>query len=418
MSTTRRKVLLVAGEASGDVLGAALVEALCRSDPEVEVWGVGGERLRQAGMHILVDTAAVATMGFVETFGTLGRLLSAYRRLKRFLVEERPQLVILIDFPEFNLFFAKRVKALEIPVFYYIGPQVWAWRPRRVRKIVRRVDRLGLVFPFEPALYNKARRGLEPQAQQDRSPPSTWLRTGLRRWRQLRTEMGGGTTTSDRQATLARFIGHPLLDIVQPTQTREQTLALYRLDPARPLLALLPGSRKKELRHLLRPALGAAELLVRDGWQVVVALAHTLTKDEVAAALGGRMPALTIVENDTYNLIHAADTVLVASGTATLETALLGRPMVIMYRVAALTFALARLLVHVDYIGMPNIILGRGVFPELIQGDVTPEKLAAAVQDVNARRDGLTAALHELRGKLGEPGAAARAARMALELMV
>jgi len=384
MSTTRRKVLLVAGEASGDVHGAALVEALCRSDPEVAVWGVGGERLRQAGMHILVDTAAVATMGFVETFGTLGRLLSAYRRLRRFLVEERPQLVILIDFPEFNLFFAKRVKALGIPVFYYIGPQVWAWRRRRVRKIVRRVNRLGLVFPFEPPLYNNGRRrGLGPK----------------------------------QPAPLADFVGHPLLDIVQPTRTREETLAYYHLDPARPLLALLPGSRKKELRYLLRPALGAAELLVRDGWQVVIALAHTLTKEEVAAALGERMPAPPIVENDTYNLIHAADAVLVASGTATLETALLGRPMVIMYRVAPLTFALARLLVHVDYIGMPNIILGRSVFPELIQGDVTPEKLAAAVQDVNARHDGLTAALHELRGKLGEPGAATRAARMALELM-
>ena len=379
---TRRKVLLVAGEASGDVHGAALVQALCRSDPEVEVWGVGGERLRQAGMHILVDTAAVATMGFVETFGTLGRLLSAYRRLKRFLVEERPQLVILIDFPEFNLFFAKRVKALGIPVFYYIGPQVWAWRHRRVRKIVRRVDRLGLVFPFEPALYNEAKQDGQPE-----------------------------------QSALAEFVGHPLLDIVRPTRTREETLARYQLEAGLPLLALLPGSRKKELRHLLRPALDAAALLVRDGWQAVIALAHTLTKDELAAALGGRMPALPIVENDTYNLVHAADTVLVASGTATLETALLGRPMVIMYRVAVLTFALARLLVHVDHIGMPNIILGRGVFPELVQGDVTPEKLVAAVQNVNARRDELSVALRELRGRLGAPGAAGRAARMALELM-
>jgi lipid-A-disaccharide synthase len=381
MSATR-KVLLVAGEASGDLHGAALVDALCRSDPEVEVWGIGGERLRQAGMHILVDTAGVATMGFVETFGTLGRLLSAYRRLKRFLVEERPQLVILIDFPEFNLYFAKRVKALGIPVFYYIGPQVWAWRRRRVRKILQRVDRLGLVFPFEPALYNDARPN--------------------------------GTSQG---AALAEFVGHPLLDIVRPTQTREQTLARYRLDPSRPLLTVLPGSRKKELHHLLQPALDAAALLVRDGWQAVMALAHTLTRNEVAAALGGREPALPIVENDTYNLIHAADTVLVASGTATLETALIGRPMVIMYRVAALTFALARLLVHVDHIGMPNIVLGRGVFPELIQGDVTPEKLAAAVRDVAARRDELSAALHELRAKLGAPGAAGRAARMALELM-
>jgi lipid-A-disaccharide synthase len=251
-----------------------------------------------------------------------------------------------------------------------------------VGKIVRRVDRLGLVFPFEPALYNNA--------------------------------MQDGKS---RQSAMAEFVGHPLLDIVQPTQTREHTLACYHLDPARPLLALLPGSRKKELRHLLRPALDAAALLVRDGWQAVIALAHTLAKDELAAALGGRMPALPIVENDTYNLVHAADTVLVASGTATLETALLGRPMVIMYRVAAPTFALARLLVHVEHIGMPNIILGRRVFPELVQGDVTPEKLVAAVQDVNTRRDELSVALRELRGKLGTPGAAERAACMALELM-
>src|SRR5574342_121918 len=139
-----RKVLLVAGEASGDLHGAGLVTALRRSDPAIEVWGVGGERLRQAGMHILVDTAAVATMGFVETFGTLGRLLSTYRQLKRFMIEERPALLVLIDYPEFNLFLAKRAKSLGIPVFYYIGPQVWAWRRGRVRKIARRVDRLGV----------------------------------------------------------------------------------------------------------------------------------------------------------------------------------------------------------------------------------------------------------------------------------
>jgi lipid-A-disaccharide synthase len=374
MSGAARKVLLVAGEASGDLHGAALVAALRCSDPDLEVWGVGGERLRAAGMHILVDTATVSTMGFVETFGTLGRLLSTYRRLRRFLVEERPQLVVLIDFPEFNLFLAKRAKAMGIPVFYYIGPQVWAWRRGRVRKIARRVDRLGLVFPFEPELYNN----------------------------------GHG---------LAEFVGHPLLDAARPTRTREATLAHYHLDPARPLLALLPGSRKKELRHLMRPAMEAAEQLRQSGWQVVIALAHTLTRDDVAAALGGKLPAVPIVENDTYNLIHAADTVLVASGTATLETALLGRPMVIMYRVAPLTFALARLLVHVEHIGMPNLILGRAVFPELIQGDVTPEKLVAAVQEVFARRGELVEALHELRGKLGEPGAAGRAARMALELM-
>jgi lipid-A-disaccharide synthase len=374
MNDSARKVLLVAGEASGDMHGAELVAALRRADPRIEVWGVGGQRLRQAGMHILVDTAAVATMGLVETFGTLGRLLGAYRRLKRFMLDERPALVVLIDYPEFNMLLAKRAKRLGLPVFYYIAPQVWAWRRGRVHKLARRVDRLGVVFPFEAPLYNNGRQ-------------------------------------------LAEFVGHPLLDLVRPTRTREETRARYHLDAARPLLALLPGSRKKEIRHLLPPGIAAAQQLMAEGWQVAIALAHTLTRDDLAAALGGALPPLPIVEDDTYNLVHAADAAVVTSGTATLETALLGRPMVIMYRVSPLTFALARRLVHVDCIGMPNIILGRRVFPELIQHDVTPDNVVAAVHEVTARRDELAAALSELRDKLGQPGAAERAAQLALGLI-
>ena len=373
-----RKVLLVAGEASGDLHGAGLVTALRQLDARIEVWGVGGDRLRQAGMHILVNTAEVATMGVVETFGTLGRLWETYRRLKRFLIEERPRLLVLIDYPEFNLFLATRAKRVGVPVFYYIGPQVWAWRRGRVRKIARRVDRLGLVFPFEPELYDVPAADGRP---------------------------------------LAEFVGHPLLDLAHPTRSREETRARYGLEPQRPVLALLPGSRHKEIRLLLPPALAAAQVLAREGWQPILARAHTLTRDDLRAAAGGTLPDLPIADDDTYNVVHAADAVLVASGTATLETALLGRPMVIMYRMAPFTFALARRLVRVPHIGMPNIILGRGVFPELIQDDVTCDKLVAAVRDVTARRDEVSAALTELRDKLGTPGAAARAARLALDLM-
>jgi lipid-A-disaccharide synthase len=213
------------------------------------------------------------------------------------------------------------------------------------------------------------------------------------------------------------FIGHPLLDVVRPTRTREETRARYGLDAARPVLALLPGSRKKEIRHLLAPSLAAAQRLAAQGWQAILPLAHTLTRADLATGLDGRTSEVQVVEDDTYNVIHAADAALVASGTATLETALLGRPMVIMYRVAPLTFALAKLLVRVDYIGMPNIILGRRVFPELIQGDVTCNKMVAAIQDVTARQAEVATALAEVRRRLGEPGAATRAAQMALELM-
>lgn len=380
MST--HSVLLVAGEASGDMHGATLVEQLRRLDPTIEVAGVGGTRLRAAGMEILVDTATVATMGFVEVLGSARRLIVTYRRLVRFLRERRPALVILIDYPEFNLLLAKRAHALGIPVFYYIGPQVWAWRRGRVRKIAERVDRLAVVFPFEPELYGEA----APSANGTRRP-------------------------------LAEFVGHPLLDMVRPTRTREETRARYGLALDRPLLAILPGSRRKEIRHLLAPSIEAAQRLCAEGWQAAVAQASTLTREDLEEALGGHDVPFPVAEDDTYNLVHAADAALVTSGTATVETALLERPMVIMYRTSRMTYAIARRLVEVDYIGMPNIILGRGVFPELIQEEVTVDKLVAAVRQVYARRGELAAALTDLRGRLGEPGAAGRAARMALELM-
>jgi lipid-A-disaccharide synthase len=367
------RLVLVAGEASGDLHGAALVRALRARRPDLEVAGIGGAELRKAGMRTVVDTAHVATMGFSETFGSLGRLVSAYRAVVALLDSERPDLVVLIDYPEFNLMVARQAKRRGIPVFYFIGPQVWAWRRGRVRKIRRRVDRMGLVFPFEPALYNDGRE-------------------------------------------MASFIGHPLLDAVRATRKREETRRLHGLDPERPLLALLPGSRRKELVYLVEPMRAAAGILAAEGWQAALALAPGLAEEDVAAA-STVAPAVTLVPGDTYNLLAAADAAIVASGTATLETALLGCPMVIVYRMARLTYWLARRLVRVKCIGMPNILLDRVVFPELIQDQVTGEALAAAVRSLGARRDELGTALAEIRARLGEPGAAGRAADLALELV-
>jgi lipid-A-disaccharide synthase len=369
------RVLLVAGEASGDLHGASLVAALRARVPDLELAGIGGPRLRAAGMRVLVDTEHVATMGFTETFGTLGRLLRAYRRLVRFLDEERPALVVLIDYPEFNLRLAKQAKRRGIPVFYFIAPQVWAWRKGRIRTIGERVDKLAAVFPFEEAVYN----------------------------------------TNGRR--LAEFVGHPLLDVVQPTRSRAETRARYGLAPDRPVLALLPGSRRKEVDFLFAPMCAAARQLVAEGWQPIACLAESLAADELRAALGGGDVPLPIAHGDTYNVVAAADAAVVASGTATVETALLGCPLVIVYKLAPLTFWIARRLVDVEFIGMPNIILGRAVLPELIQDAVTPDAIAAAVRDVYARRDQITAALADLRTRLGAPGAAARAADLALGLV-
>lgn len=373
--TAPLRVLLVAGEASGDLHGAGLLRALRRRVPDLEAWGIGGENLRAAGMHTAVDTSTVATMGFVETFGTVGRLLRAYRQLIRFLDEKRPGLVILIDYPEFNFQIARQANKRGIPVFYFIAPQVWAWRRGRARKLPRRVDRIGVVFPFEPELYN----------------------------------------TEGRR--VAEFVGHPLLDVVRRTATTEETRARYGIASGQRVLALLPGSRKKELRYLLRPMCVAAELLKSEGWKPILALAPTLTDADLAAEWGGQLPPFPIARGDTYNVVAAADAAIVASGTATLETALLGCPMVIAYRVSAVTYWLARLLVRIDWIGMPNILLRRGVFPELVQSAATPAAMADAVRGLTHRREEITRALVEVRQSLGTAGAAERAAALALELV-
>jgi lipid-A-disaccharide synthase len=367
------RVLLVAGEPSGDLHGAALVRALRSRAPDIAVMGVGGPRLRAAGMRVLVDTEHVATMGLVETFGTLGRLLAAYRLLLRTLDRERPNLVVLIDYPEFNLRLARQAKRRGIPVFYFIAPQVWAWRRGRIRTIARRVDKLGVVFPFEPALYNNGRM-------------------------------------------LAEFIGHPLLDVVRADRPREATRARYGVDTDRPVVALLPGSRRKEVRYLFAPMAAAAHALAAEGWQPIVALAESLAPGDLRAAAAADVP-WPIAQGDTYNVVAAADAAIVASGTATLETALLGCPMAIVYRMAPLTYWVARRLVDVRWIGMPNIILERGVFPELIQDAATPAAIAAAVRAVYARRADMAAACAELRTRLGTPGAAERAADLALGLV-
>lgn len=374
-----RRVLLVAGEASGDMHGADLVTALRTLVPAVEVRGIGGPQLRAAGMETLVDATSIATMGFLEARERLGAVVRAYRQMRRIVrAADAPDLLILIDFAEFNLALAGVAHRRGVPVLYYISPQVWAWRRGRVRKIARRVDRLAVVFPFEAALY-----------------------------------AGSGAR--------AEFVGHPLLDRVRATRSRAETMARHGLDPTKRLVALLPGSRGKEIRLILPVMAEAAATLVgRGDTQCVLALADTLSAADVAASMRGQPLAATVVEGDTYDLVHASELVLVASGTATLETALLERPMVIVYRVTPLTWALARRLVSVPFIGMPNIIAGRALVPELIQDEATGPRLAAEATrflDDAGLRAATTVELGGLRQRLGGGGAARKAAAIAAEML-
>ncbi len=373
-----RRVVLVAGEASGDMHGGDLVRALRARCPDARVEGIGGPRLRAAGMDTLIDAGEIAAMGLFEAREKVGAIVRAYRRIRRILIDAPPDLLIVIDFPEFNLALAAVAKRHGVPVLYYISPQVWAWRARRVHKIARRVDRLAVVFPFEAPLY--ADTGLRPD-----------------------------------------FVGHPLLDRVQASGDRAATFARHGLDSSRRLVTLLPGSRAKELRFLMPPMAEAARRLVlRGDVQCVVALADTLSKSEVPASIPGEELPAQIVAGDTYELVAASDVALVASGTATLETALLERPMVIVYRMSPLTFALARRLISVPFIGMPNLIAGALVVPELIQDEATGVRMAAEAARFldDAKLHARTcAALAALRPALGGGGAADRAAAIAEEML-
>jgi len=290
---------------------------------------------------------------------------------------DRPDLVILIDFAEFNLSLAGAAKRAGVPVLYYITPQVWAWRRGRVARIIKRTDRLAVVLPFEAEIYADA----------------------------------GARVT---------FVGHPLLDRVAPAQDRAATLERHGLPPHARLLALLPGSRRGEVRYLLRPMAEAARVLAADhGLTPVIALASTLTLSQLQAEGRVSLDGVRVIEGDTYSVVAASELALTASGTATLEAALLGCPMVVAYKMSPLTYVLARMLVRgVDHIAMPNILAGVEIVPELIQGQVNVRNLVRAAENlmVEPLRTETREALLGLRARLGEPGAAARVAAIALEL--
>jgi lipid-A-disaccharide synthase len=376
-SPLHRRILIVAGEASGDLHGANLAREIRALAPGTELFGIAGRNMRAAGVRALVNTEDIAGLGVMELASTIGRTLRALGTLRALIRHQPPDLAILIDYAEFNMMLAGIAKRAGIPVLYYIVPQVWAWRRGRIGKLVRRVDRLAVVFPFEAEVYAAA---------------------GER----------------------AVFVGHPLLDLARPAQTRSETLKRHGFQSAARLLALLPGSRRGEVHYLLRPMVEAARVLAaRYGLTPWIARAPTLTDDDLRAQAGSDLSGLRIFDDDTYSIIAASELALVTSGTATLETALLECPMVIAYKMAPLTYAMARLLVRgVDFIGMPNILGQSRIVPELIQAEVTSEGFvkAAAPLLTEPGRSRTIGALHSIRERLGEPGAAMRVANLALAM--
>ncbi len=344
----RARIFFSAGEASGDMYAAWTLQALKARLPEAECFGCAGPRLRAAGCEAMLESERIAMVGLAEVVTEIPRVWRDYRALLRKAFERRPDVAILVDAPDFNLRLARHFKRQGVPVLYLVAPQAWAWRPWRANQVRNRVDRLACIFPFE-----------EP-----------WFR---------------------ERGVNAVYVGHPLSGRVKPSSTREQFFARHALDPAEPLLALLPGSRRREAALNL-PRM--AEAAGRVNAQSLIAVPDELPVPETG---------LLVIRGETYDAVAHSDVALVASGTATIETALLGTPMVVVYRVTEPTWLLGRLLVRTRFYSMVNLVAERAVVPELIQDAFTAERAGEEVsrllESQGARRT-MQAGLAEVAGRL------------------
>ncbi|MDH4071176.1 MAG: lipid-A-disaccharide synthase [Ignavibacteria bacterium] len=368
--------MMIAGEVSGDMHGSGVVRELKRLNPGIHLFGVGGRMMESEGMEINHHVDSLSVMGFAEVIRHLPDIRRIERSLGQLLEERRPEIVVLIDYPGFNLRFARRVKKAGIPVLYYISPQVWAWKPGRVKKIRSLVDQVNVVFRFEVEIYENA-------------------------------------------GVPVRFVGHPLLERLAPTGSREDFFARHRLDPDRKVVGLFPGSRVQEVKRIL-PTMVAAARKIRESHDARIALGASsgFTPEWIRSFLGGA-DDITIIQNATYGLMEHADVAMVTSGTATLETAWYGTPMVIVYRTSPVTYLLGRMLVNIPHIGLVNIVRGRKVVPELIQGGCTVSALTAAVREIltdTRYAQTMREELSKVKQQLGAPGASENVARNIIAL--
>jgi lipid-A-disaccharide synthase len=366
------RLLLSCGEASGDLYAGALTRELLAIDPSLSIAGLGGPQFAAAGGRLVDDYRDLAVTGLTEAIAKLPRSLAARRALVADAERSRPDALILIDFPDFNFRLAPPIKRLGVPVIYYISPQIWAWRPKRLATIRSIADRVLVIFPFEESIYRDGNVPVE-------------------------------------------FVGHPLVDLARPSAGRDAFLAAHGLAPAAPTVAILPGSRPNEVSRIL-PGLAEAAERIRaavPAAQFVVARAPHLDDrlfDTVRTRLAG---AMVLVEGDTDAVLASADVALTASGTATVQTALHDTPMVIVYRVSPLSYRLLRRLVTVETIGMVNLIAGERIVPELVQDAFTPEAVAREAVSMLTdpeRAARIRAGLARVRARLGGSGASRRAA--------
>ncbi len=376
----KKSVMIIAGEASGDVYGAHLVLAMKRLAPDITFFGLGGPEMEKVGVRIMYQLSAMAVVGLTEVIPRIRYIFRALMQLKMTLTRNPPDLLILIDYPGFNLNLAKKAHSLGIPVLYYIPPQVWAWWQRRIRKIAKRVDRVAVILPFEKEFYR---------------------RFGL----------------------IVDYVGHPLLDVPLPKRGKKRIRERLGIPYDRgPILGLLPGSRAEEIVRLMPVMIGAAEIISRyyPRLYCILPLASTVREDLVKPYLKNAKIDITIGRSDTKELLKIADLALIASGTATLEAAIMETPMVIAYKVSPLSSILGRFIVTVSNIGLVNLVAGKTIVPESMQGRATAFHLAQkalAILKNDGLREEMKKGLRLVKGQLGRGGASRKAAYIAGEMM-
>jgi lipid-A-disaccharide synthase len=372
------KVLVSCGEPSGDLYAGALTRELLALEPHTEVFGLGGEALRAAGGTLVGDFHRLAVTGIVEVLSVLPRALQMHRQLVARARAERPDVCVVIDFPDFNFRLAASMRALGVPVVYYVSPQLWAWRPARMKKMRRLVSQVLVIFPFEAPLYEAAGVPVE-------------------------------------------FVGHPLLDLASVSAPREVFLRECGLDPAAPVVGLLPGSRRNEVASILPVLADAARLITAQvpAAQFLIARAPGLDSALFESVLASSRVRLASVAQRADDVLASSDVVITASGTATVQAAIHERPMVIVYRLSSLTYALGKPFVKVDTYGMVNLVAGEKVVPELIQDDFTAERVAIETLAYLTNPEHVRVTRQRLRDvcrRLGEPGASRRAAAAVLRV--
>lgn len=371
------KILISAGEASGDIHAAAVTAALKKIDSAIEVFGMGGDALRAAGGEVLFDIKDHGVMGFVEVIKKLPDLFKLRSDFARVMDERKPDCLVVVDYPGFNMKLAKVGHDKGIPVVSYIAPSAWAWNKGRAKNVAKIVDKVACIFPFEYDVYEEAGAPVE-------------------------------------------FVGHPLLDIVHPTMERAEAEAWAGKEAGHPLVLLMPGSRLMEIEKMLPTLLEGAKLLKKQLPEVQFAMprAGTIPLELLQSKIKASGLEIKITEGHNYDLFSVADLALATSGTVTLEAALCGLPSVIVYRTSALNAFIARRVINIPNIGLPNIVAGRQILPELLQEDFTPANVANTAVELLApeRRPQLEANLAYMKARLGEPGAVNRVAQLILRI--